>query len=147
MARQRTGALASLSNHSWPWLAMTPFAIDAEAGQFIIHISELAAHTRYLLQRPQASFMICTSETPGEPVHALPRASFQVRAIHPERAGAAWATARDCDLQRVPDVAFMVDFTEFHFCRLGVERARLVAGFGAARTISGEQVRQWPQPP
>jgi len=147
MARQRTGALASLSNHGWPWLAMTPFAIDTEAGQFIIHISELAAHTRYLLQRPQASFMVCTSETPGEPVHALPRASFQVGAIHPERGSASWATARDCYLQRFPDVAFMVDFTDFHFFRLGVQRARLVTGFGAAKTISVEQVRQWLQQP
>lgn len=142
LAEQRTGVLATLSNKGWPYQAMTPFAINTSSAQLIIHVSELAAHTRYLLQRPQAAFLIGASERAGEPVHALPRVSFQVQATDLDRGSDAWETARKCYLERFPDSAFMVEFKDFHLFRLDVLRARLVAGFGAAKTLPIDDVHR-----
>lgn len=145
MTRQRTGSLATLSNQGWPYVSMTPFAIDTAAARFIIHVSELAAHTRYLLQRPQASFMVCTSEVAGEPVQALSRVSFQVEATDLARGSEAWESARDCYVKRFPDFAFMVEFKDFHLFTLEILRARQVSGFGSAKTVPLADMRQWLQ--
>lgn len=143
ITRQRIGSLATLSDHGWPYVSMTPFSVDTSSGRFVIHVSELGAHTRYLLKRPQASFMICTGETPGEPVHALPRVSFQVEARDLARDGNAWKAARESYLARFPDVGFMMDFKDFHLFHLEVVRVRQVDGFGAARTLPVDDVRRW----
>lgn len=143
LMQQRTGALAVLSNNDWPYLAMTPFAINPTTAQFIIHISTLAAHTRYLLQRPQAAFMVSAAETPGAPVHALPRISFQVEGHSLERKSAEWEAARDCYFQRFPDSAFMADFNDFHLFTLTIVRTRQIAGLGAAKTLTLEAIQAW----
>src|SRR5690606_32943915 len=65
----RTGALGTLSEQGWPYVSMTPFAVDFKNPSLLIHVSELGAHTRYLLNRPQASFMVCAREEWAAPVH------------------------------------------------------------------------------
>lgn len=143
VTRQRTGSLGTLSNQGWPYVSMTPYSVDTENARLVIHISELGAHTRYLLQRPQAAFMICTSETPGEPVHALPRVTFQVEAHDLPRGSDPWRAARESYLARFPDVEFIMDFTDFHLFHLEILRVRQVSGFGAANTLAVEDVRRW----
>ena len=137
---QRSASLATLTNQSLPYVSMVPFALDAKAGRFIIHTSELAAHTRYLLQRPEAGLMICLPEQAGKPVHNLSRVSLQVIAHHPERESAEWQHCREVYLSRFPDVEFMTSFKDFHFFSLEITRVRQVAGFGSARTLRVEQV-------
>ena len=143
LMQQRTGALAVLSNNGWPYLAMTPFAINPETAQFIVHISTLAAHTRYLLQRPQAAFMVSMAERAEAPVHALPRVSFQVEGYSPERGSQAWEAARVCYFERFPDSAFMAEFTDFHLFTLNIVRTRQITGFGAAKTLPLEDIQRW----
>lgn len=143
VTRQRTGSLGTLSNQGWPYVSMTPYSVDTGSARLVIHVSELGAHTRYLLQRPRAAFMICTSETPGVPVHALPRVSLQVEAHDLARGSDAWRTARDSYLARFPDVEFMMDFKDFHLFHLQIVRVRQVSGFGAATTLAVEDVHRW----
>jgi heme iron utilization protein len=45
-------------------------------------------------------------------------------------------------LQRFPDAEPMTFLAEFHFVRLHLQGARQVAGFGAARSLDGNEVRR-----
>lgn len=139
----RTGTLGTLSEQGWPYVSMTPFAVDFKNPSLLIHVSELGAHTRYLLKRPQASFMVCAREEWAAPVHALPRVTFQVEAEQLVRNSPPWEVAREAYLRRFPDVEFMMDFTDFHLFRLNIVRVRQVTGFGAAKTLDDADVRRW----
>lgn len=143
LTAQRTGALGTTSDQGWPYVSMAPYGIDPAHECLVIHVSELGAHTRYLLKRPQASFMICSSETPGEPVHALPRITFQVEARPLERGSETWQSARAAYLERFPDAGFMIEFKDFHLFHLYIVRVRQVSGFGAAKTLHVADARRW----
>ncbi len=143
MRKHRIGSLATLTEQGQPLLAVTPFAINTTDGTLVIHVSELGAHTRNLLQRPQAAFMVCAREPVAGPVHSLPRASFQVHATVLARGSAPWNQARACYLTRFPDVEFMMDFTDFHLFRLEIVRVRQIAGFGIARTLPARTAVAW----
>lgn len=140
LQQQRLGALGTLSNQGLPFVSMVPFALDTHHSRLLIHISDMAAHTRYLKVRPQASLMISQTPTEGAGVHDLPRVTFQVEASLLERNSPEREAARDVYLSRFPDVAFMTNFTDFHFFALSLQRVRHVAGFGAARTLQVEDV-------
>lgn len=144
LREQRTGFLATLSNRGVPYVSMAPFVVDAENANLIIHISELAAHTRYLLQRPEAAFMICQSEQVGVPVHNLPRVSFQILAHHPVRESDEWLRIKEAYLQRFPSMSSMtMGLKDFHFFSLEILRVRQIAGFGLAKTLKADDVRAW----
>ncbi|AVL71477.1 MULTISPECIES: HugZ family protein [Oligella] len=138
---KRSASFATLTNQGEPFVSMVPFAIDTQHAHFVIHISEFAAHTRYLLQRPTASLMLCTSEEEDKPVHDLSRVTFQVNAIAQERGTTSWAYYRDVYLNRFPDVEFMTHFKDFNFFALEITRIRQVAGFGAAKTLDVSEVQ------
>ncbi len=140
LQQQRHGSLGTLTNQGLPFVSMVPFALDAAHGRLLIHISDMAAHTRYLKERPQASIMICQTPSDDAPVHDLPRVTLQIEASLLERNTPEREAARDVYLARFPDVAFMTDFTDFHFFALSLQRVRHVAGFGAARTLQVEEV-------
>ena len=139
---KRSASLATLTNQGEPFASMVPFAIDKKTANLVIHISEFAAHTRYIQQRPTASLMICTSEETNKPVHDLSRVTFAVKAAEPERDSEEWTYYRDIYLERFPDVEFMTHFKDFHFFVLEITRVRQVAGFGAAKTLNVEDVKE-----
>lgn len=136
---ERHAALGTLSRQGWPAVSMVPYAVDRASAGLIIHISELAAHTRALQRDPRSSLMICQSPEATQAVHDLPRVTLQTQAHQLERDSTPWLTARDSYLARFPEAAFMTEFTDFHFVLLEPIRVRQIAGFGAARTLTLEQ--------
>ena len=73
---KRVAALGTLNEDGSPLVSMVPFALSTREPGFVIHVSGLAAHTANLRQRPTASVLVMQAEIEGQPVHALPRASF-----------------------------------------------------------------------
>ncbi|KVX05022.1 pyridoxamine 5'-phosphate oxidase [Alcaligenes faecalis] len=138
---ERTASLGTLSNQGLPVVSRVPFAICPEQASIIIHISEMAAHTRYLLQRPDASLMVSQSEHGQDAVHDLPRVTFQMQARKLEREQPDWEQAKLAYTARFPDMEFLSSFTDFHFFALDLVRVRHIAGFAAARTLKPELVR------
>ena len=139
---QRVAALGTLGNDGHAFVSMVPFAIDANAGCLVIHVSGLAAHARNLERTPQVSVLVMQAEEAGAPVHALPRVTLDGLASVPERDSAAWASAREAYLARFPDVEYMTQLGDFRFVTIAVGGARQVAGFGAARSIDAEELAQ-----
>lgn len=139
---QRVAALGTLDaqDAAQPFVSMVPFALLPAAEGFVIHISALAPHTANLQRAPRAALMVMASEPAEGPVHALARASFDVRAHTPEPHSPAWQAARAAYLTRFPEAEAMTQLPDFRFVTLSAERARQVAGFGAARTVEGEEL-------
>ena len=138
---RRVAALGTIGDDGRPLVSMVPYAVERALGCFVIHVSDLAAHTHNLLARPHVSLLVMQGEVEGEPVHALPRVSFDGTARVPQREGAEWQACRAAYLARFPDAEPMTQFGDFRFVAVEVAGARQVAGFGSARSIDADEVR------
>ena len=137
---QRVAALGTLSDTGEPFISMVPYALATELGGLVIHVSALAAHTRYLRNHPRVSVMVMQPEAAGEPVHALHRVTLDAVAEMLEIGNPQRDTARNIYLKKFPDVEFITELPDFRFVLLRPTSARQVAGFGAARTVNPENL-------
>ncbi|MDE2457433.1 MAG: pyridoxamine 5'-phosphate oxidase family protein [Burkholderiales bacterium] len=135
---QRIAALGTLGADGAPMVSMVPFALAG--ADFVVHVSALAAHTANLVERPRVALMVVQAERPGEPVHALPRASFDAVARPLEPGSDAWKACRSSYLERFPEAEPMTELGDFRFMALAAERARQVTAFGAARSIEADDL-------
>ena len=138
---QRVAALGTIDETGAPFVSFVPFAIEPQLHCLVIHVSGLAAHTRNLQARPRVSLLVMQSETPGEPVHALPRVTLEGLAKALEPNSQAWRVCRTAYLARFPEAEPMTQLGDFMFFAVQVTSARHVAGFGTARSIDEEEVR------
>ena len=138
---QRVAALGTSGDEGAPFVSMVPYALEQHLGCVVIHISELAEHTRNLQARPRLSLMVMQSEVAGEPVHALPRVTLDGIAAVLQPDSQPWQLCRSAYLQRFPDAGMMTQLPDFKFVAIEVKGARQVAGFGSARSIDAEEVR------
>lgn len=132
----RGGATAVLGtavrDSGWPYASLVLTACDHGAAPIVL-VSKLAEHTSNIAADDRVSLLFDGTEGLE---HRLtgPRASVQGRAIPTQDGG-----CRDRFLRRHPEAAEYVDFADFGFFRIAVERAHLVAGFGRVYWIdSGE---------
>lgn len=139
---QRVASLGTLAADGEPFVSMVPYAICPEHAVLVLHVSGLAAHTGNLARHPTAACMVMAPEQAGEPVHALPRISLQVRAQTLDAEHALYPACRAAYLTRFPEAEPMTALGDFRFVALHVESARQVAGFGAARSVEAEELRQ-----
>lgn len=137
----RVAALGTISDEGAPFVSMVPFALAPALGCLVIHVSALAAHTRYLAARPAVSLLVMQAEVAGQPVHALPRATLEGRARSLEAGDPAWEACRAAYLQRFPEAQPLTQLGDFRFVAVEVTGARQVAGFGSARSIDQEELR------
>lgn len=138
---RRVAALGTIGSDGGALVTMVPFAVEPQLRCLVIHVSQLAAHTRNLEARPRVSLLVMQSEVPGEPVHALPRVSIDGLASELEPQSARWLACRTAYLRRFPDAELMAQLPDFKFFAIEALGARQVAGFGTARSIDGEELR------
>ena len=120
-----------------PFVSMVPYAIASD-GSFVLHVSRLAAHTQDLLDHPDVSLLITESEASGKLPQALARVTVQGQATMLERDSQKHIDARDVYLSRFPDAAPLFEFSDFNIVIIKPMSARVIAGFGQATTITGD---------
>ena len=120
-----------------PFVSMVPYAIGRD-GNFVLHVSRLAAHTRDMLDNPDVSLLITESETPGKMPQELARVTVQGRAAMLDRDSEKHTDAREVYLSRFPDAAPLFEFSDFNIFIIKPVSARVIAGFGQAMTITGD---------
>ena len=135
---RKTAALGTL-HQGVPFVSMVPYAM-ARDGSFVLHVSRLAAHTRDMLDNPNVSLLITESEASGKMPQALARVTVQGRAEMLDRNSEKNTEAREVYLSRFPDAAPLFEFSDFNIFILEPVSARVVAGFGQAITITGEEL-------
>ncbi|MEO0002825.1 MAG: hypothetical protein RLZZ22_517 [Pseudomonadota bacterium] len=138
---QRVAALATLEADGSPFVSMVPFALEPGQGWLVLHVSALAQHSGNMRRQPRVSLLVMQSEQAGEPVHALPRLTLLGQARLLEPAGESWARCRAAYLARFPEAEPMTQLGDFRFVAIWPEGARQIAGFGAARSVDGAELR------
>ncbi|MGM0595254.1 MAG: HugZ family protein [Pseudomonadota bacterium] len=144
LQRHRWAALATLDADGQPEASMVAYALNPALTELYLHLSELAAHTRNLLDRPSVSLAISDTDEGRDP-QQLRRASLFGRVERIEREESSWSTARDRYLSRLPDAAMLFNFGDFQLFRLRIDKVRFVGGFGSAHTLSGTALALQPQ--
>src|SRR3954468_7905239 len=69
---QRIATLGTLREAS-PFVSMVAYAAEPDFGGLLLHLSQLAAHTRQLLAAPQASLLICERDDARDDPQTLAR--------------------------------------------------------------------------
>lgn len=145
---QRTAALAvqpiadfsSPAQLPAPALSFVPWAWCAEFSCIVIHVSGLASHTSAMQQHPAVSLMMVASEQTGQGVHALERVSIQGVASTPPPESVLWQAMKARYLQRFPEAEAMTMLGDFRFMCITPSSGRHIAGFGAAREVSDQDL-------
>ena len=137
----RWAALAS-QGETGPEASWVAYAPEAHFSGFLLHLSQLAAHTRNLLHDPRACLAISEQERPGEDPQLLVRVMIQGRVapISPETSD--YIQAGQCYRERLPDSEPLFAFRDFVFLRLTPSRIRLVTGFGHIYSLDPEVLQQ-----
>jgi putative heme iron utilization protein len=134
-----TAALGTLHQGA-PFVSMVPYAVTGD-GNFVLHVSGLAAHTRDMLDNPEVSLLITESEASGKMPQALARVTVQGRASMLDRDSEDNIDAREVYLSRFPDAAPLFEFSDFKIFIITPVSARIIAGFGQAGSIAGEDFK------
>ena len=138
LTSQRVAALGTLDEDGAPFVSMVPFALEPISASLVLHVSALAAHTRYLQVTPRVSLLVMQAEVAGTPVHALPRVTLQGQALVLTPGSTVWGECRAAYLARFPEAEPMTQLGDFRFMAIQVLGARQIAGFGAARSLDAE---------
>jgi putative heme iron utilization protein len=134
---QEVAALGTL-HQGQPYVSMVPFALRSGSTDFIIHVSQLAAHTRDMQAHPQVSLLVIAPPTPEVMAQELARISIQGEAMQVASGTPGHAAARAAYLSRFPQSEPMFDFSDFSLFAIVPSSIRFVGGFAQATTISPE---------
>ena len=138
---QQVAALGTL-HQGQPYVSMVPFALLSGGSGFVIHVSQLAAHTKDMLSSPQVSLLVVAPPTPDVPVQALARITVQGRAAQIADGAAGHAEAKAAYLSRFPQSVDLFSFADFSLFAIWPESIRFVGGFAQATTMSPQTLAE-----
>ncbi len=134
----RFGALAALeAGTGHPLASRVAVATDLD-GTPVILTSLLSGHTRAVLETPACSLLV-GEPGKGDPL-AHPRISLFCKAVRIEQDSPEHGRLRARYLARHPKAELYVDFGDFSFFRLELQRASLNGGFGKAFELEAEDL-------
>ncbi|MBY4676654.1 HugZ family pyridoxamine 5'-phosphate oxidase [Marinobacterium arenosum] len=132
MEARRSLLLSTLAADGMPELSYAPYLRDDD-GSFYIYISQLASHTRNLLQHPKAGVLFIREESESRNLFARERLSFRCEAVEIDRQGehyrAVLARMAQCHGSMITMLRELPDFRLF---RLVPQSGSYVVGFGRA---------------
>lgn len=133
----QTLILASVSSEGSPEVSYAPFV--RVAGVWYVYVSELASHTKNMLDTGLASALLIESEQDASNLFARKRASFQMRADEVSRETVEWCSVMAIFESRFGSVVGLIkDLTDFHLMALTPLSGSFVRGFAQAFTLGGE---------
>src|SRR5262249_11564957 len=117
----------------WPYASLVLTAVDHALSPILL-LTHLAEHSKAIAGDDRVSLLFDGTEGLDQPLTGA-RVTLLGRAAR---------TADECQsrrfLARHPDAATYAGFKDFHFYRVTVERAHLVAGFGKIRWLSADDL-------
>ena len=119
---QTTGTLATLNGEGFPHGSYVTFALDGSDPVFLV--SQLASHTQNLENDMRASLLV------HEVGASDPLANGRVTLLGNCERVSDDASARAAFLAVHKQAEYYVDFNDFSFFRLAVQRARYIGGYG-----------------
>jgi heme iron utilization protein len=124
---------------AWPYVSLVLVATDHDLSPILL-LSELAEHSKAIAADPRLSLLFDGTQGLDQPL-AGPRATLVGRA-----ARTTDERHRHRFLARHPEASMYAGFKDFHFYRVAVERAHMVAGFGNIRWLTAAELMPVPAP-
>ncbi len=140
LLRERTTAALGTLRAGAPSVSMVPYALAADGSGFVVHVSELAAHTKDMLADARVSLLVAEAEGGAKSPLGLMRVTVQGQARRIGSDSPDLPGLKATYLARFPDAAQMFDFADFSVFLIRPDSARFVAGFGQAHSLSGESM-------
>ena len=120
------------------WVAVVP---EDDLGGFLLHLSRLALHTRYLETNPRASLTFTEPDRGAGDPQELARVSLQGYVETIGRDSSGDAAARAHYLARFPAAAQTFELADFALMRFVTASARYVPGFGRVYRLGPAELR------
>ena len=135
--------LATLSSDGTPDASYTPYILD-DSGNILIFVSELARHTKNLINTPKISLFWIEDEEHSRNLFARRRLTLQcdARELHSDTAQWNAALTR---MQHIhgKTIEVLRSLPDFHLFTLEAYRGNYVRGFARAFTASGNELHSW----
>jgi len=132
---QQIAALGTL-HKGHPFVSMVPFAALPDGTGFVIHVSQLATHTKDMTSDPNVSLLVMAPPMPHVLPQAIPRVTIQGQATQCAEPSQVHAEASAAYLARFPQSADMFSFADFSLYVIRPTSVRFVGGFAQAASIS-----------
>lgn len=121
------------------WVAVVP---EPGFAGFLLHLSRLARHTRYLERNPKAALGFSEPDAdPARDPQTLARVSVEGSVAVLPRDSAEYAAARSRYLACLRHAEPTFGLGDFSLCRFAIESARYIPGFGRVYRLSPDDLR------
>jgi hypothetical protein len=141
LAGFRWAALAVVNDGS-PAAAMTSYALAPDGTALYVHLSQMALHTRALLEEPRAAFVVSAPDTGEGDPQTLPRLSLAGVALALVPGTPEYAAGQATYVGRFPAADERFALADFVLFRFEPSEARWVGGFGRALRMTGAQLAE-----
>ena len=154
LLQQRQAMLATVHEGN-PHAGMVAATGTPDGQAILLHLSQLAAHTRHLLAHPAVALLWCEPDRADvADVQTLARLTVYGAAQLVARDVAEYASLQAIYLRRFPTATMLFDFRDFNLFKVVIDHGRFVGGFGQAMNLStvalqqsvATAVRQWSSP-
>lgn len=136
IASQQTLLLSTVSEQCHPQISYAPYVRD-QPGHLYIYVSELAAHTRNLLQKKPVSIMFIRQESESRNLFARERAVFSCTVSEVPRDDEHYPIQLQALQEKFGDVINVLrSLADFHLFILSPQSGQYVIGFGQAYNIN-----------
>ena len=137
---QRWAALATL-DEGRPVASMVAYALDEGTGQLLFFLSQLAQHTRNLIESPQVSLAISEPDAHDGDPQRLQRVTLSGTVSAIRRGSAAFEEAAQRYVDRFPDALPRFELGDFVLFAFVPADARYVGGFARAASFKWDDVK------
>lgn len=135
---QQTLLLSTVSIQGEPESSYAPYVRDTQ-GVFYIYVSDLASHTKNMMQKQSASILFIQSEQETQNLFARKRVVFNCKISEIEKGTDCY----DLQLKKMQEkfgetVELLRSLSDFHLLALTPVKGRYIAGFGQAFSLNSE---------
>ncbi len=113
---------------------------DLPFGGWLMHLSHLSPHTRYLANDARAGLLLAHIDPTAADPQALPRLSVQGTVTLVQYDAAMYPTYRARYLARFPHAQQLFALGGFALYRFSPQHARYIGGYGQAYRLSADQL-------
>jgi len=137
VTHQQTLLLATVSIEGDADISYAPYIRDEE--NFYIFVSELAKHTKNLLDHPQASMLFIQAETEADNLFARQRLTFDCRAQEVAKSDSRYERILNAMSERFGEtIGVLRTLPDFRLFALTPKSGKFVAGFGKAFPVDAK---------
>lgn len=134
--QQKTLIISSVSTEAQPECSYAPFVRDL-SGVFYVFVSDLAVHTKNMLENNRASIMFIQAETEAENLFARERVIFNCTVNETQKNQQGFEEQLQCLQQKFGEtMGLLRSLPDFHLLAIKPVDGRYVAGFGQAFKVN-----------